>query len=165
MFELMENGTSSDYQVLVQKIVFFILSFDISFYVDLGLQYMSKLDEFEGFVERVRKYGLTSPTLMGSQASTILVVDDLPVVNRRDAYGRLERCLTLLVQLVRIPTAIVITNYDKNDSADYSTHCWEELLVSLHSAGACKVAFLDRFALDLNSFHLFILNEMSNIPL
>ncbi|KAF3678401.1 hypothetical protein FXO38_03283 [Capsicum annuum] len=106
-----------------------------------GLQYMSKLDEFEGFVERVRKYGLTSPTLMGSQASTILVVDDLPVVNRRDAYGRLERCLTLLVQLVRIPTAIVITNYDKNDSADYSTRCWEELLVSLHSAGACKVNF------------------------
>ncbi|PHU26929.1 hypothetical protein BC332_05261 [Capsicum chinense] len=106
-----------------------------------GLQYMSKLDEFEGFVERVRKYGLTSPMLMGSQASTILVVDDLPVVNRRDAYGRLERCLTLLVQLVRIPTAIVITNYDKNDSADYSTRCWEELLVSLHSAGACKVNF------------------------
>ncbi|MCD7471629.1 hypothetical protein HAX54_012212 [Datura stramonium] len=106
-----------------------------------GLQYISKLDEFEGFVERVRKYGLTSPMLKGSQASVILLVDDLPVVNGRDVYGRLQRCLTLLVQLVRIPTAIVITNYDKDDSADLSTRCWEELLVSLYSAGACKVNF------------------------
>uniref|UniRef100_M0ZW58 Cell cycle checkpoint protein RAD17 n=1 Tax=Solanum tuberosum TaxID=4113 RepID=M0ZW58_SOLTU len=106
-----------------------------------GLKYMSKLDEFEVFVERVRKYGLTSPTLKGSQASVILLVDDLPVVNVRAAYGRLQRCLTLLVQLVRIPTAIVITNYDKDDSADFSTRCWEELLLSLHSAGACKVNF------------------------
>lgn len=106
-----------------------------------GLQYMSKLDEFEGFVERVRKYGLTSPTLKGSQASVILLVDDLPVVNGRVAYGKLQRCLKLLVQLVRFPTAIVITNYDKDDSADFSTRCWEELLVSLHNAGACKVNF------------------------
>ncbi|KAG5623292.1 hypothetical protein H5410_008510 [Solanum commersonii] len=106
-----------------------------------GLKYMSKLDEFEVFVERVRKYGLTSPTLKGSQASVILLVDDLPVVNVRAAYGRLQRCLTLLVKLVRIPTAIVITNYDKDDSADFSTRCWEELLLSLHSAGACKVNF------------------------
>lgn len=106
-----------------------------------GLKYMSKLDEFEGFVERVRKYGLTSPMLTGSQASVILLVDDLPVVNVRAAYGRLQRCLTLLGQSVRIPTAIVITNYDKDDSADFSTRCWEELLLSLHSAGACKVNF------------------------
>ncbi|CAN4078707.1 unnamed protein product [Withania somnifera] len=106
-----------------------------------GLQYMSKLDEFEGFVERVRKYGLTSPMLKGSQASVILLIDDLPVVNKRDLYERLQRCLTLLVQLVHIPTAIVISNYDKDDSADLTTRRWEELLVSLHSAGACKVNF------------------------
>ncbi|KAJ8567637.1 hypothetical protein K7X08_019845 [Anisodus acutangulus] len=106
-----------------------------------GLQYKSKLDEFEGFVERARKYGLTSPSLKGSHASVILLIDDLPVVNGRVAYERLQRCLKLLVQLVCIPTAIVITNYDKDDSADFSTRCWEELLVSLHSAGACKVNF------------------------
>ncbi|XP_060191394.1 cell cycle checkpoint protein RAD17 isoform X1 [Lycium barbarum] len=106
-----------------------------------GLQYRSKLDEFEGFVERVRKYGLACPTLKGSHASVILLIDDLPLVNGRAAYGRLQRCLKLLVQLVRIPTAIVITNYDKDDSADFSTGCWEELLLSLHSAGACKVNF------------------------
>ncbi|KAK4346947.1 hypothetical protein RND71_033286 [Anisodus tanguticus] len=106
-----------------------------------GLQYKSKLDEFEGFVERVRKYGSTSTTLKGSRTSVILLIDDLPVVNGRAAYERLQGCLKLLVQLVRIPTAIVITNYDKDDSADFSTHCWEDLLVSLHSAGACKVNF------------------------
>lgn len=135
------------------------------FNVDIGLKYMSKLDEFEGFVERVRKYGLTSPTLKGSQASVILLVDDLPVVNVRAAYGRLQRCLTLLVQFVRIPTAIVITNYDKDVSADFSTRCWEELLLSLHSAGACKVAFLDRLTLDFEFFSSAYLESNVKHPL
>ncbi|KAM7529584.1 hypothetical protein LguiB_032994 [Lonicera macranthoides] len=107
-----------------------------------GIRYTSKLDEFENFVEKIRKYGLIPSSITGgSKQSIILLIDDLPVVNGKVAYERLHRCLHLLVQSIRIPTAILITDYDKADSADYATRCWEELQLSLQSAGTCKVAF------------------------
>ncbi|PQM32951.1 cell cycle checkpoint protein RAD17 [Prunus yedoensis var. nudiflora] len=78
-----------------------------------GIRYMSKLDEFENFVERIRKV----------------------------AFGRLQNCLHLLVRSTRIPTAILITDYGKADSADHSTGYLEELQLSLENVGACKVSF------------------------
>ncbi|XP_016651764.1 PREDICTED: cell cycle checkpoint protein RAD17 isoform X1 [Prunus mume] len=107
-----------------------------------GIRYMSKLDEFENFVERIRKYGLIPSSLNeGSKSSIILLIDDLPVTNGRVAFGRLQNCLHLLVQSTRIPTAILITNYGKADSADHSTGYLEELQLSLENVGACKVSF------------------------
>ncbi|XP_062102676.1 cell cycle checkpoint protein RAD17 isoform X2 [Humulus lupulus] len=107
-----------------------------------GLRYMSKLDEFEYFVERVRKYGLIPPTdNMESKESVILLIDDLPVTNGKVAFGRLRNSLYLLVRSIQIPTAILVTNYGEADSGDHTTQYLEELQLSLENAGACKVAF------------------------
>ncbi|KAK1423558.1 hypothetical protein QVD17_18862 [Tagetes erecta] len=107
-----------------------------------GLRYMSKLDEFENFVERIRKYGLISSSLTGEQQKPIIIlIDDLPVINGKISYGRLQRCLHLLVQSVRIPTVILITDYSREDTSDYTSRCWEDLQTFLQSVGACKVAF------------------------
>ncbi|KAJ7953153.1 cell cycle checkpoint protein RAD17 [Quillaja saponaria] len=108
----------------------------------LGVQYTSKLDEFENFVERIRKYGLIqSSCAKESEAPIILLIDDLPVTNGKLAFGRLKKCLHLLVHSARVPTAILVTNYGNTDLADHSARCLEELQLSLESAGACKVAF------------------------
>ncbi|XWS33885.1 hypothetical protein CRYUN_Cryun22dG0121300 [Craigia yunnanensis] len=107
-----------------------------------GINYTSKLDEFENFVERVRKYGLISSSFNGnSKSSIILVIDDLPVINGRAAFERLQRCLVLLVRSSRVPTAILITDYGNADSSDLTARWLEELQFSLESAGASKVAF------------------------
>ncbi|XP_059623455.1 cell cycle checkpoint protein RAD17 isoform X2 [Cornus florida] len=107
-----------------------------------GLRYTSKLDEFENFVERIRKYGMIPSSFNGgSQTSIVLLIDDLPVANGKVAYRRLNSCLHLLVQSARVPTAILITDYATADSADNSTRSSEELQLSLQRAGACKVAF------------------------
>ncbi|KAL1820591.1 hypothetical protein ACET3Z_015460 [Daucus carota] len=107
-----------------------------------GIRYTSKLDEFENFVERVRKYGLIpSSDRKGSQKTHILLIDDLPVISGKVSYERLRSCLHLLVQSIRIPTAIIVTDCGQSDSADYSMRCWEELQLSIQSAGGCKVAF------------------------
>ena len=96
---------------------------------------MSKLDEFENFVEKIRKYGLISASLTGeAQKPVIILIDDLPVINGKISYSRLQRCLHLLVQSVRIPTVILITEYSKADTNDYTSRCWEELQTSLQSA-------------------------------
>ncbi|KAG5530188.1 hypothetical protein RHGRI_030532 [Rhododendron griersonianum] len=109
---------------------------------NLGVRYMSKLDEFENFVERTRKYGLIPSSFSGrSQASVILVIDDLPVANGRVAYEKLNKCLHLLVQSALVPTVILITDCGEADSSDNSPQNWEELQSSLQRAGACKVAF------------------------
>ncbi|XAR73754.1 hypothetical protein NMG60_11007826 [Bertholletia excelsa] len=107
-----------------------------------GTSYTSKLDEFENFVERVRKYGLISFSCNGrSQTPIILLIDDLPVVNGKVAYDRLNRCLHHLVQSALVPTVILITDCSEADSPNSSTQKLEELQLSLQKAGACKVAF------------------------
>ncbi|KAK3224354.1 hypothetical protein Dsin_011379 [Dipteronia sinensis] len=94
-------------------------------------------------LDRIRKYGLITPSFLGeSRSSIILVIDDLPVTNSRTAFERLQNCLLLLVRSVQIPTAIVVTECGKADSGDYNTpRSFEELQSSLENAGACKVAF------------------------
>ncbi|TKY55933.1 Cell cycle checkpoint protein RAD17 [Spatholobus suberectus] len=107
-----------------------------------GTQYTSKLDEFESFVDRVRKYGLLLTSHTGeSKPSIILLIDDLPMINGKSAFGRLKDCLHLLVNSTQIPTAILFTDYGNTDSVDYNARCLEELKLSLESSGACKVAF------------------------
>ncbi|XP_010029663.2 cell cycle checkpoint protein RAD17 isoform X1 [Eucalyptus grandis] len=105
-------------------------------------QYVSKLDEFEAFVERTRKYGLISQSSAGeSKSSAILLIDDLPMTHGNVACRRLQNCLHLLVQSTHIPTAILITDYGRVDSADREARFLEELHLSLESAGARKIAF------------------------
>ncbi|XP_042483455.1 cell cycle checkpoint protein RAD17 isoform X2 [Macadamia integrifolia] len=107
-----------------------------------GIQYMSKLDEFQSFVERIRKYPLLPlASTEGSKKPVILLVDDLPLTNGRVAYGRLSNCLHVLARSTHIPTVILITEYGKADTSDPTKLYWEELKSSLESAGASKVSF------------------------
>ncbi|XP_048229532.1 cell cycle checkpoint protein RAD17 isoform X2 [Ricinus communis] len=78
---------------------------------------------------------------MHNTSTVMLLIDDLPVANGRAAFERLQNCLLLLVRSTQVPTAILLTDYGKEDSADYSARYMEELLQSLERAGACKVAF------------------------
>ncbi|KAL7132034.1 hypothetical protein ABFS83_12G045600 [Erythranthe nasuta] len=108
-----------------------------------GISYMSKLDEFESFVEKIRKYGLISSSSLTkvSPLSIILLIDDIPLVKGKVSYGRLQRCFHLLLQSVRLPTAILINEYGRSESAEHHSRYWEELQSSLQKAGACKVSF------------------------
>ncbi|KAL6520808.1 hypothetical protein OROHE_016989 [Orobanche hederae] len=107
-----------------------------------GIQYMSKLDEFESFVERIRKYGLVSSSLTSVYPlPIILLVDDLPVVNGKVSYGRLQKCLHLLLQSVGLPTAILLSDCGRSESTEHNSRYWEELQLALQNAGACKVTF------------------------
>ncbi|KAF5738112.1 putative Radiation sensitive 17 [Tripterygium wilfordii] len=107
-----------------------------------GIQYRSKLDEFETFVEKVRKYGLLPSSFpVESKSSIILLIDDLPMTNGRAAFEKLQNCLFLLVTSVQTPTAILVTANGHADPADQTTRLLEELQSSLETAGACKVAF------------------------
>lgn len=105
----------------------------------------------------MRKYGLIPPSFAGeSKSSVILLIDDLPVTNGNASYRRLRNCLQLLAQSTQIPTAILITDYGKADSADNiaTARCLEELQLSLENAGACKVALFDPFDLVFPIFSL-----------
>lgn len=105
---------------------------------------MSKLDEFEQFVERIRKYGMVLSSVdQGSESSVILLIDDLPLTHNKSAFGRLQNCLYFLVRSAQIPTVISVTNFGEADLTDQTTRYLEELNAFLESAGACKVTFFN----------------------
>lgn len=107
-----------------------------------GIRYISKLDEFESFVEKIRKYCLLHQSCTGgSEKPIIFLIDDIPITNGRVAFARLSKCLTTLVHLTKAPTVILITEYHRNETGSSSTHYLEELEATLERAGACKVAF------------------------
>ncbi|KAI4386817.1 hypothetical protein MLD38_004717 [Melastoma candidum] len=107
-----------------------------------GTQYNSKIDEFENFVERVRKYGLISATNHeGSKLSAILLIDDIPLTYGRAASTRLQNCFSLLVQSSQVPTAILITDHDQVDSANKEIRSFGDLQSSLEKSGVHKISF------------------------
>ncbi|KAI4327760.1 hypothetical protein L6164_020185 [Bauhinia variegata] len=129
-----------------------------------GVKFTSKLEEFETFIERIRKYGLMPTSIIGeSKASIILLIDDLPLTNGKAAFGRLKDCLHLFARSTLIPTAILVTDYGNADSADYTTRCWEELKFSLESAGACKIVFnpITTNSIRKNKMHSLSLSSLS----
>ncbi|KAL4187399.1 hypothetical protein AMTRI_Chr09g38850 [Amborella trichopoda] len=100
-----------------------------------GISYISKLDEFETFVEKIRKYpSISSSSRECSKKNIVMLIDDLPVTNGRAADGRLRHCLHSLVISSQCPTVILITESSKTQSG-------EELLLLLEKAGASKLAF------------------------
>ncbi|CAA6666706.1 unnamed protein product [Spirodela intermedia] len=106
-----------------------------------GVSYMSKLDEFETFVDTVRKYPVFPSTYVnGLRKPIIMLIDDLPVTNGKVAHGRLCECLRVLVCSTQVPTVILVTEYSKDDSSDVRGYM-EELVSSLERAGAYKVCF------------------------
>lgn len=110
--------------------------------VNLGLKYMSKLDQFEAFVEKIGKYSLLCPSNVGTSSKhDIVLIDDLPITNGRVAFGRLKKCLTTLSHSTRLPVIILITDYHKVELGENPTNHYEELVSILERAGAHKVAF------------------------
>ncbi|KAL0543435.1 hypothetical protein IC582_018531 [Cucumis melo] len=107
-----------------------------------GIQYTSKLDEFESFIGRMRKYGVIPSCFpIDSKQPVILLIDDLPLTNGKAALRRLQSCLHLYVQSTQVPTAIVITDCAKAETTDLTVQYLEEIQLCLENAGACKVAF------------------------
>ncbi|CAK9320767.1 unnamed protein product [Citrullus colocynthis] len=107
-----------------------------------GIQYTSKLDEFENFIGRMRKYGVIPSCFpVDSRQPVILLIDDLPLTSGKAALRRLQNCLHLYVQSTQVPTAIVITDCARAETTDLTVRYLEELQLCLENAGACKVAF------------------------
>ncbi|KAI3930784.1 hypothetical protein MKX01_037230 [Papaver californicum] len=78
---------------------------------------------------------------LGAENPYVLLIDDLPLVNGKAAHGKHCKCLHALARSTQIPTIILITEYNKVDTADNTSRYWEDLQSCLESAGACKVAF------------------------
>ncbi|KAK1322004.1 Cell cycle checkpoint protein RAD17 [Acorus calamus] len=109
---------------------------------NLGIRYMSKLDEFEAFIEHIRKYPVLPSASMGrSRKPIIILIDDLPVTNGRVACERLSKCLNALVRTTQVSTVILMTEYSKYDRGESTSHSGDEILTSLEKAGAHRVAF------------------------
>ena len=113
---------------------------------------MSKLDEFETFVNTVRRYPmLPSAHINGQKKPVIILIDDLPVTNGKAAHERLCECLRVLTCSTHVPTVILVTEYSRDDSNDIKGCHVEELLSTLQKAGAHKVylvTFLPQFLND-----------------
>ncbi|XP_050944896.1 cell cycle checkpoint protein RAD17 isoform X3 [Cucumis melo] len=102
-----------------------------------GIQYTSKLDEFESFIGRMRKYGVIPSCFpIDSKQPVILLIDDLPLTNGKAALRRLQSCLHLYVQSTQVPTAIVITDCAKAETTDLTVQYLEEIQLCLENAGA-----------------------------
>lgn len=126
------------YCLLIVAKIFLVLT-----HLQSGIQYTSKLDEFENFIGRMRKYGVIPSCFPGdSKKPVILLIDDLPLTNGKAALKRLQNCLHLYVQSTQVPTAIVITDCAKVETTDLTVRYLEDLQLCLENAGACKVTFL-----------------------
>ncbi|CAN6295815.1 unnamed protein product [Urochloa humidicola] len=107
-----------------------------------GLRYISKLEEFENFVEKIRKYGVLCPTSTTPQRKLIIIlIDDIPVTSGNAAFARLGKCLTGLIRSTKVPTIISLTHYHKSESNDTAMWNSEDLESLLQGAGAHKIAF------------------------
>ncbi|XP_039829148.1 cell cycle checkpoint protein RAD17-like isoform X3 [Panicum virgatum] len=107
-----------------------------------GLRYISKLEEFENFVEKIRKYAVLRPTSTTSKRKLIIIlIDDIPVTSGTAAFARLGKCLTGLIQSTQVPTVISLTHYHKSESNDTAMWNSEDLESLLHGSGAHKIAF------------------------
>jgi cell cycle checkpoint protein len=105
-----------------------------------GLRYISKLEEFENFVEKIRKYAMLRPTSTKSKRKLIIIlIDDIPVTSGNAAFARLGKCLTGLIQSTQVPTVISLTHYHKSESNDTAMWNSEDLESLLQGAGAHKV--------------------------
>ena len=105
-----------------------------------GLRYISKLEEFETFVEKIRKYSMLCPTNTKSQRKLIIIlIDDIPVTSGSVAFARLGKCLTGLIRSTQVPTVISLTHYHKSENNDTAMWKSEDLESLLQDAGAHKV--------------------------
>ncbi|XP_078151983.1 RADIATION SENSITIVE 17 isoform X2 [Carex rostrata] len=107
-----------------------------------GLRYMSKLEEFENFLETIRKYSLLTPMVTAeSKKPVIVLIDDIPITNGKMGLARLSRCLMALTYSTKVPIVILITQCHKTEIGGGSSWYWEELEALIERAGAHKISF------------------------
>lgn len=123
-----------------------------------GAPYMSKIDEFEVFIEKARKFvSLPTSSLSSSirpqtkssgltklgaskKRTKLLLIDDLPNVHDKAHRQRLSRTLHGLAVSSRFPTVVVIT--DAIGIAEYQEDrkvVTSEIIQALERGGAKKV--------------------------
>lgn len=109
---------------------------------------MSKLEEFENFLETIRKYSLLTPMVtVESKKPVIVLIDDIPITNGKMGLARLSRCLMALTYSTKVPIVILITQCHKTEIGNGSSWYWEELEALIERAGAHKVQFLCDYCL------------------
>ncbi|BBN05617.1 cell cycle checkpoint protein [Marchantia polymorpha subsp. ruderalis] len=133
---------------------------EFSHHAATGAPYMSKIDEFEVFIEKARKFvSLPTSSLSSSirpqtkssgltklgaskKRTKLLLIDDLPNVHDKAHRQRLSRTLHGLAVSSRFPTVVVIT--DAIGIAEYQEDrkvVTSEIIQALERGGAKKVAF------------------------
>lgn len=125
---------------------------------------MSKLDEFEAFLERGRKMSalpIVRVALSSSETvrpfsgadkspspakgAKVLVIDDLPVANDREHKQRLAKSLFQLALSRDFPTIVVVTDeIGSGVRVGERDHQHKDVLDALESGGAKKVPLLSR---------------------
>ncbi|CAM6052260.1 unnamed protein product [Sphagnum compactum] len=108
-----------------------------------SVPYMSKLDEFQSFLENARKFPLL-PVSSHSQTKGVklLVIDDLPVANDRERQQQLCRSLQTLALSVNFITVLLMTDMAETAEGDGRQQGrLAEIQRVLEAAGATKIAF------------------------
>lgn len=114
-------------------------------HINSGTSYISKLDEFEAFLDAIRKYPILN---MGSSNATgksrkamLLLVDDLPTPNGREACQQLCEGLRTLALSAQFPTIVSITEFTESGDQGGPGRMIQDLELALEHGGATKIVF------------------------
>lgn len=114
-------------------------------HINSGTSYISKLDEFEAFLDAIRKYPILN---IGSSNATgrlrkdmLLLVDDLPTPNSWEACQQLCQGLRHLALSAQFPTIVSITEFTESGDREGPGRMIQELELALEQGGATKIVF------------------------
>ncbi|CAM6097572.1 unnamed protein product [Calypogeia fissa] len=134
---------------------------EYSHHASSGLTYVSKLDEFEGFLERARKMSslpIVRVALSTAQrvrpfsgddrvespakSAKVLLIDDLPILNDREQKQRLAKSLFRLALSRDFPTIVVVTeDIGAGVRLGDRDHQHKDVVEALERGGAKKIGF------------------------
>eukprot|EP00249_Psilotum_nudum_P017556 c26388_g1_i3 orf=233-2194(-) len=144
-----------------------------------GAPYTSKLQEFEAFLERAKKYpllpvsslllkerdGSISYGTIGLRKSKMLLLDDLPTVYSRESLLHLCHCLHSFTLSVQFPTIIIMTDYvGIGEISQEVSRSVVELQQAVESAGATKIT-LNRVTANVIGKFLTKISAAENHPI
>ncbi|KAL2634762.1 hypothetical protein R1flu_006241 [Riccia fluitans] len=152
-------ANSMDLEVLEWRTPTPILWHEYSHHAVTGAPYMSKIDDFEAFIRKARKFlplptagvhaARQGPTLPGfkdgnpsKERAKLLIIDDLP--NAHDKAHRQRLCESLHVLAIgsKFPTVLIITDeVGTGEQREERKILTNEIIQELERAGAKKIAF------------------------
>eukprot|EP00850_Spirogloea_muscicola_P020958 SM000232S07928 [mRNA] locus=s232:75818:80082:- [translate_table: standard] len=117
--------------------------------------YVSKLDEFQGFLLQATRFpslclvpmppsmegcqGQASHPATGSAVAKLLLIDDLPLAADNERRQKLRVTLESLARLARFPTVVILT--ESNTRGSERSEGIADYISALQSGGATKVTF------------------------